>query len=182
MAKAARWAALRVPGTAQEHIPRNARLQPLLFSLLVEMPAQLWQRQVTLRKQKQNRTLTCFAAGFDNIPVLFTQVLLLAVTKAPEGIDLREAAASSGMKTDLSSLPRNGTWVAWMETRNPSLHTPWLLLPVKNAFLTAAKTVKTGTKFIIRDIAQKVGETVCLVKTEARQRCTPGDKGCGCPP
>ena len=46
-----------------------------------------------------------------------------------------------------------------MKTRNPSHHTPWLLPPVKNAFLKEAKTVKTGTKFIIRHIAQQqVGE------------------------
>ena len=31
------------------------------------------------------------------------------------------------------------------------------MLPLKNAFLKEAKTVKTGTKFIIRDTAQ-VGE------------------------
>ena len=54
-----------------------------------------------------------------------------------------------------------------METRNPSRWStrgsrleakfPWLLPPVKNAFLKEAKTVKPGTKFIIRDTAQ-VGE------------------------
>ena len=46
-----------------------------------------------------------------------------------------------------------------MKTRNPSHQTPWLLPPVKKAFLTEAKTAKTGTEFIIRDIAQQqVGE------------------------
>ena len=75
------------------------------------------------------------------------------------GLDLGEAAVSSGVKQDLNSRPRNWTWVAWMKTRNPSHHTPWLLPPVKNAFLMEAKTVKTGTEFIIRDIAQQqVGE------------------------
>ena len=53
--------------------------------------------------------------------------------------DLGKAAVSGGVKRDLNSLPRNWTWVAWMKTRNPSHHTPWLLPPVKNAFLTEAK-------------------------------------------
>ena len=56
---------------------------------------------------------------------------------------------------------------------------------MKNAFVTKAKSVNDNTKFISRDIAQQqVGEhteKVCLVKTEARQRCTPGEKGCECP-
>ena len=76
-----------------------------------------------------------------------------------DDVDLGEAAVSGGVKRDLNSLPRNWTWVAWMKTRNPSHRTPWLLPPVKNAFLTEAKTVKIGTKFIISDIAQQqVGE------------------------
>ena len=74
--------------------------------------------------------------------------------------DLGEAAVSSGVKRDLNSLPRNWTWVAWMKTRNPSHQTPWLLPALKNTFLTEAKTVKTSTNFIIRDIAQQVGEHI----------------------
>ena len=35
---------------------------------------------------------------------------------------------------------------------------PWLLSPLKNEFLKEAKTVKTGTKFTIKDTAQQVGE------------------------
>ena len=35
--------------------------------------------------------------------------------------DLGESAAvSGGLKRDLSSLPRNWTWVAWMKARNPT--------------------------------------------------------------
>ena len=99
--------------------------------------------------------------------------------------DLREAAVGGGVKRDLNSLPRNWTLGAWMKTGNPSHHTPWLSPTVKNAFLTEAKTVKTGTKLIIRDITQQqVGEHTekQFVKTETRQRCTPGEKGCGRPP
>ena len=84
-----------------------------------------------------------------------------------------------------------------MKTRNPSHQTsegyrleaifPWLLLLVKNACIMEAKTVNVSTEFIIRDIAQQTcgrahRETVCLDEKEARQRCTPGEKGCGCPP
>lgn len=36
------------------------------------------------------------------------------------GSDLMERAASGGLKQDLSSLPRNGAWGAWMKTRTPS--------------------------------------------------------------
>ena len=35
---------------------------------------------------------------------------------------------------------------------------PWLLPLLKNEFLKEAKTEKTGTKFIISDTAQQVGE------------------------
>ena len=49
-----------------------------------------------------------------------------------------------------------------------------------------AETVNAGTKFIVRDIAQQqVGEhreIVYLVEIEARQRLTPREKRCGCPP
>ena len=45
-----------------------------------------------------------------------------------------------------------------------------------------AETVNAVTKFIIRDVAQ-VGEHIekqfFLIKTEAMQRCTPREKGCG---
>ena len=57
-----------------------------------------------------------------------------------------------------------------MKTRNPSHHTPWLLPAVKNAFLTEAKTVKTGTKFIIRDTAQQVGEHTGKQFVQLRQK------------
>ena len=57
---------------------------------------------------------------------------------------------------------------------------------MKNVCITEAETVNTGTKFIIRDLAQQVGErireTVCSAEIEARQRGTPGEKGCGRPP
>ena len=39
------------------------------------------------------------------------------------GCGLGEAAVSSGVKRDLSSLPRNWTWVAWRRTRSPSHQT-----------------------------------------------------------
>ena len=39
------------------------------------------------------------------------------------GCGLGEAAVSSGVKRDFSSLPRNWTWVAWMRTRSPSHQT-----------------------------------------------------------
>ena len=48
-----------------------------------------------------------------------------------------------------------------------------------------AETVNAGTKFIAREIAQQVGEhreIVYLVEIEARQRLTPREKRCGCPP
>ena len=46
-----------------------------------------------------------------------------------------------------------------------------------------AKTIKPGTKFVIRDIVEQVGEHTekQFVKTEARQRCIPAEKGCGRP-
>ena len=50
---------------------------------------------------------------------------------------------------------------------------------VKNAFITEAETINVGAKFIIRDTAQQqVGQhrEKWFVKTEARQRCTPGEK------
>ena len=63
---------------------------------------------------------------------------------------------------------------------------PESLPPVKNTFIMVAETVNAGTKFIVRDIAQQqVGEhreIVYLVETEARQRLTPREKRCGCPP
>ena len=42
-------------------------------------------------------------------------------------------------------------------------------------------------KFIVTDIAQqqvgeRIRETVCSAEIEARQRGTPGEKGCGRPP
>ena len=55
---------------------------------------------------------------------------------------------------------------------------------MKNALITEAETVNAGTKFIVRDTAELGGEhieTVCLAEIEARQRCTPIKKGCGCP-
>ena len=56
---------------------------------------------------------------------------------------------------------------------------------MKNALITEAETVNAGTEFISRDTAQQqVGqhrEKVCLAEIEARQRCTPGEKGCGRP-
>ena len=55
---------------------------------------------------------------------------------------------------------------------------------MKNAFVMEAKTLNAGTKFIVRDTAELGGEhieTVCLAEIEARQRCTPIKKGCGCP-
>ena len=53
-----------------------------------------------------------------------------------------------------------------------------------NAFNTETKTVNAGTKFITTDIAQQVGKhrEKWFVKTEARQRGTPREKRCGCPP
>ena len=42
-----------------------------------------------------------------------------------------------------------------MKTRNASHHTPWLLPPSEKCIFYRGKTVKTGTKFIIRDIAQQ---------------------------
>ena len=53
---------------------------------------------------------------------------------------------------------------------------------MNNSFIMEAETVNAGTKFII--IAQQqVGEHTDkqFVKTEARQRCTPTEKGSGCP-
>ena len=54
-----------------------------------------------------------------------------------------------------------------MKTRNPGHQTgkgyrleiffPGSLPPVKNTFLTVAKTVKAGKKFITEDIGQQVG-------------------------
>ena len=57
---------------------------------------------------------------------------------------------------------------------------------MKNAFITWAETVNAGTKFIIkRHCAATSGRTqremVRLVEIEARQRCTPREKGCECP-
>ena len=56
---------------------------------------------------------------------------------------------------------------------------------MKNAFITETETINAGTKFIIRDSITTSGrahkETVCSVKTEGRQRRTPGEKGCGRP-
>ena len=65
---------------------------------------------------------------------------------------------------------------------------------MKNAFITEAENVNAGIKFITRDIMQQTmlclfsemegrghREMVCLVKIETRQRCTSGEKGCGCP-
>ena len=57
---------------------------------------------------------------------------------------------------------------------------------MKNSFLTEAKTVNAGTKFIIRHSVTTRGrahkETVCSVKTGARQRCTHLErKGAGIP-
>ena len=49
---------------------------------------------------------------------------------------------------------------------------------------TEARTVNTGTKFIVTDVTQQqVGEHTekQFVKTEARQRCIPAEKGCGRP-
>ena len=57
---------------------------------------------------------------------------------------------------------------------------------LKNAFLREAKTVKTGTKFIIRDIAQQVGEHtetqfICLRQKQGRDTLLER-KGVGVPP
>ena len=68
--------------------------------------------------------------------------------------------------------------------RGWKLFFPGSLLPVKNAVVTEARSINASTKFISRDRAQQqVGEhteKVCLVKTEARRRGTPGEKGCEC--
>ena len=49
-----------------------------------------------------------------------------------------------------------------------------------------AEAVNAGTKFIIRDTAKTASrkthrKVVCLGEIEARQRCTPEEKGCGHP-
>ena len=54
--------------------------------------------------------------------------------------------------------------------------------PVKYVFIMQAETVNADTKFITRDSTtdRRVHrEMICLVKTEARQRDTPGEKVCG---
>ena len=80
-----------------------------------------------------------------------------------------------------------------MKTRNPSHQTspglearscfsPGSLPPVKTSFIIEAETVNTGTKFIIRDVAQQeVGQYIekLLVETEARPRHTLRKKECG---
>ena len=55
---------------------------------------------------------------------------------------------------------------------------------MKNTFITETETINVGTQFIVRDVAQQVGQhkEKWFVKTEARQRRTPGDKGCGLTP
>ena len=53
-----KWLKQPVPGSGQGHLPRKARLQPVFASSAVETPTQLWQWQVTFRKQ--NKILTCF--------------------------------------------------------------------------------------------------------------------------
>ena len=56
---------------------------------------------------------------------------------------------------------------------------------MKNTFITEAETINVCAKFIIRDTAQQqVGQhrEKWFVKTEARQRCTPGEKGRGLTP
>ena len=63
---------------------------------------------------------------------------------------------------------------------------PGSLPPVKNAFIMEAETVNAGTKFIIRHSTttreRAHRETICLVEIEARQRDTPREEGCWCPP
>ena len=80
-----------------------------------------------------------------------------------------------------------------MGTRDPSPQTskgwrleasfPWIFALSENAFVTEAETVSAGTKFIVRHSTATSGgahrETACSAETEARQRCTPGEKGCG---
>ena len=55
---------------------------------------------------------------------------------------------------------------------------------MENTFIPEAETVNVSAKFIIRDSTtsgRAHRETVCLVETEAMQRCTPREKGCGHP-
>ena len=104
---------------------------------------------------------------------------------------------SGGLKRDLSSLPRNWTWAAWMKTRNPSCQSirgwrletrfPWLLPPLKNAFLKEANTIKTGTKFTISTVdTAQVGEHTEKQFVSLRQKQGRNThlekKGCGHPP
>lgn len=53
--------------------------------------------------------------------------------------------------------------------------------PLKTAFLKEAKTVKTDTKFITRDIRSgRAGRViVCELRQKQGQRYTQGEKGCG---
>ena len=57
---------------------------------------------------------------------------------------------------------------------------------MKNVFITEEETINTGTKLIIRDIAQQqVGEhteMLCLVKTEAGRKAHLERKAVGIPP
>ena len=64
--------------------------------------------------------------------------------------------------------------------RGQKLFLPGTLLPVKNTFITEAETIHAGTT----DIAQQAGEHTekQFVKTEARQRRTPGAKRVQAPP
>ena len=56
------------------------------------------------------------------------------------------------------------------------------MLPLKNALLVEAKKYKTtGTKFIVTDTAGQLEEHKEKQFVSLRQRCTPGEKGCGRP-
>ena len=69
------------------------------------------------------------------------------------------------VKPDLHSLPGYWTWEAWKGAKNPGHQTskgcrleavsPWIFVPVKNAFIVEEETVNVGSKFIIGDTAQE---------------------------
>ena len=59
-------------------------------------------------------------AGFEKVSCLVESCLVeKATTQGPEA-NLGEAGVSIDVKLALNSLPRNRTWVAWMNPRNSS--------------------------------------------------------------
>ena len=83
-----------------------------------------------------------------------------------------------------------------MRTRNPSHWTSkgqrleaifsWIFASSEKCIYHGDRNCKCRYRVYYQRHSTRSGrahrEIVCLVKTEARQRCTPGEKGCGWPP